>query len=44
MLTFLVDTLMSNIYETRRDSDGFLYIVYTEESTLGLEEEMPMEL
>ncbi len=35
-----IDTLMLSVYETRKDPDGFLYSVYTEESTLGaLEEE-----
>ena len=34
----LIDTLMLSVYETRKDPDGFLYIVYTEESTLGGEE------
>lgn len=26
---------MLTVYEQRKDADGFLYIVYTEESTLG---------
>jgi len=26
---------MSQVYEQRKDLDGFLYIVYTEETTLG---------
>lgn len=30
---------MLSVYEQRKDQDGFLYIVYTEESTLGQEEE-----
>ena len=34
----IIDTLMLSVYETRKDPDGFLYIVYTEESTLGGEE------
>ena len=29
------DTLMSEVYQRRKDPDGFLYIVYTDESTLG---------
>ncbi len=27
--------MMARCYEDRKDSDGFLYIIYTEESTLG---------
>lgn len=30
-----LDTLMSKVYEERKDADGFLYITYTEETTLG---------
>ena len=29
------DTLMSEVYEQRKDVDGFLYITYTDETTLG---------
>ena len=29
------DTLMSEVYKSRKDADGFLYITYTEETTLG---------
>ncbi len=29
------DTLMAQVYEKRRDADGFLYITYTDETTLG---------
>lgn len=29
------DTLMAHAYEKNKDADGFLYITYTEESTLG---------
>eukprot|EP00347_Sterkiella_histriomuscorum_P018450 403345467 len=29
------DTLMAHAYEQKKDADGFLYITYTEESTLG---------
>ena len=29
------DTLMSEVYQSRKDPDGFLYITYTDESTLG---------
>lgn len=32
-----VDTLMAHVYERRKDPDGFLYITYTEETTLGEE-------
>ena len=28
---------MANVYETRKDADGFLYIIYTDESTYGVE-------
>ena len=26
---------MAHVYEKRKDSDGFLYITYTDETTLG---------
>ncbi|CAI2380666.1 unnamed protein product [Moneuplotes crassus] len=29
------DTEIAQVYEERKDSDGFLYITYTEETTLG---------
>ena len=29
------DTLMIEVYEQRQDTDGFLYITYTDETTLG---------
>ena len=29
------DTLMNDVYEQRKDGDGFLYITYTDETTLG---------
>mmetsp|Transcript_37721 Transcript_37721/g.43347 ORF Transcript_37721/g.43347 Transcript_37721/m.43347 type:complete len:118 (-) Transcript_37721:54-407(-) len=29
------DSLMADIYENKRDADGFLYITYTEENTVG---------
>ena len=29
------DTLMSDVYNQRKDADGFLYITYTDETTLG---------
>ena len=29
------DTLMAQVYEKKRDPDGFLYITYTDETTLG---------
>lgn len=32
------DTLMSEVYEQRKDVDGFLYITYTDETTLGTDE------
>jgi len=28
---------MAHVYEKRKDSDGFLYITYTDETTLGAE-------
>ena len=33
--TTWIDTLMAHAYEQKKDPDGFLYITYTEESTLG---------
>jgi GABA(A) receptor-associated protein len=30
-----LDTLMAQVYEKKKDSDGFLYITYTDETTLG---------
>ena len=30
---------MANVYETRKDPDGFLYIIYTDESTYGAMEQ-----
>ncbi len=30
-----IDTLMAHVYEKKKDSDGFLYITYTDETTLG---------
>ena len=35
MLTHDIDTLMAHVYEKRKDDDGFLYITYTDETTLG---------
>ena len=32
---FFLDSLMANVYEQRKDPDGFLYIIYTDESTYG---------
>ena len=32
---FNLDTLMAQVYDTKRDPDGFLYITYTDETTLG---------
>lgn len=37
-LILYIDTLMLSVYEQRKDLDGFLYIVYTEETTLGSDE------
>jgi hypothetical protein len=31
----VIDTLMAHVYEQRKDPDGFLYITYTDETTLG---------
>jgi hypothetical protein len=36
------DTLMSEVYKQRKDADGFLYITYTDETTLGAEKEVIM--
>ena len=33
------DTLMSEVYDNKKDADGFLYISYTDETTLGAEQE-----
>ena len=30
-----LDTLMHDVYEKKKDADGFLYITYTDETTLG---------
>jgi len=30
---------MAHVYEQRQDTDGFLYITYTDETTLGALEE-----
>jgi hypothetical protein len=27
--------MMAQVYEQRKDADGFLYITYTDETTLG---------
>jgi hypothetical protein len=35
----LIDSLMAHVYEQRKDPDGFLYIIYTDESTYGAIEE-----
>ncbi len=29
------DTLMADVFDKRKDADGFLYITYTDETTLG---------
>ena len=34
------DTLMSEVYEQRKDADGFLYITYTDETTLGEQQDL----
>lgn len=34
-----IDTLMAHVYETRKDPDGFVYITYTDETTLGATDE-----
>ncbi len=36
----ILDTLMAQVYEKKKDSDGFLYITYTDETTLGAEFEL----
>ena len=33
---------MSEVYKQRKDADGFLYITYTDETTLGAEKEVIM--
>ncbi len=33
------DTMMAEVYEQRKDNDGFLYITYTDETTLGADQE-----
>lgn len=35
----VIDTLMAHVYESRKDADGFLYITYTDETTLGVIQE-----
>ena len=35
VLKVFSDTLMAHVYEHRKDIDGFLYITYTDETTLG---------
>lgn len=35
----ILDTLMAHAYERRKDADGFLYITYTDETTLGTMEQ-----
>ena len=35
---------MANVYETRKDADGFLYIIYTDESTYGADEWDPRSI
>jgi GABA(A) receptor-associated protein len=34
-INVILDTLMAHVYEKRKDNDGFLYITYTDETTLG---------
>jgi GABA(A) receptor-associated protein len=38
-LNLLLDSLMAQVYEQRKDPDGFLYITYTDETTLGGDQE-----
>ena len=33
------ENMMSEVYQQRKDPDGFLYITYTDESTLGADEQ-----
>jgi hypothetical protein len=40
---FKIDSLMAHVYEQRKDPDGFLYIIYTDESTYGAIEEENQE-
>jgi hypothetical protein len=35
IVEFYLDSLMATVYEQRKDPDGFLYIIYTDESTYG---------
>ena len=35
LIKIRIDTLMAHVYESRKDADGFLYITYTDETTLG---------
>ena len=34
-LTKYLDSLMADVYENMKDEDGYLYITYTEENTVG---------
>ena len=34
---------MAHVYESRKDADGFLYITYTDETTLGAIQEKEQE-
>lgn len=43
LLIVLLDTLMAQVYEKKKDADGFLYITYTDETTLGGEEMEQLE-
>jgi len=29
------DSILSDVYDQRKDPDGFLYVTYTDETTLG---------
>lgn len=40
----IIDTLMAHVYEKRKDPDGFLYITYTDETTLGALTELLEEM
>ena len=33
-----IDSILSDVYDQRKDADGFLYVTYTDETTLGAKE------
>ena len=41
---YSLDTLMLDVYEKKADEDGFLYITYTDETTLGASEEKEWDI